>query len=131
MQPDVELTEHPAINNWSILESGSVKISEAGIMLSSAGGLDDINCTIVGPSTESDWTKIAVQQDVNLHNWIHSYMPQMPNYAVCTIHSARAHLGIILKEIMPGVLIKVGSYWQNGLPRGPPIDSQPVQWLVL
>ena len=75
--------------------------------------------------------RVEILNSINLHEWIRSYKPQMPNYAVCLLHSQISTRGIILKEIRKGVLIKIGSYWQMESPKGITSETRQVDWLVL
>ncbi len=48
------------------------------------------------------------QEHVNLHSWVRDYLPTFPNYAVGVYVSPAGSLGILLKEIVPGTMVKIG-----------------------
>jgi hypothetical protein len=122
--------EHPAVKSWIIEKSGSVKIREAGILSSEVIARYDKDWYVEGPSAENDWNTISGQH-VDLQVWISSYKPSMPNHAVCILQSIRSIRGVILKEIRPGVLIRIGVFAGNIENVDVHIKSELVDWLVL
>ena len=124
------MAEHSSVKTWLIEKSGMVRINEVSLASSSEATYDTpMNCILAVPSQESGWKKVDVR-NMNLHEWIRLYNPHMPNYAVCMLYSPIATRGIVLKEVRPGILIKVGCYWQMESPRAAPLESI-VEWLVL
>jgi hypothetical protein len=125
--------EHPAVKSWIIEKPGSVRIREAGILSSEVMALGGQDWYVDGPSAEKDWNTISPQKRVDLQDWISSYKPMMPNYAVCIFQSPPVNSirGVILKEIRPGVLIRVGVFVGYTAEVDVHIESQPVDWLVL
>ena len=124
------MVEHSSVKTWLIEKSGTVRMTQVGLVSSSKETYEtSMNCILAAPSQDSGWKKVEVR-NVNLHEWIRLYNPQMPNFAVCLLHSRIASRGIVLKEVRNGVFIKVGCYWQMEAPQTVPLDIQ-VDWLVL
>jgi hypothetical protein len=90
-----------------------------------------IRCILVAPSTENDENRVVLQYGMDLDDWIQSYKPHSPNFAVCILHSQLASRGILLKQMEPGIMLKVGGYWQMERPNYEMPESQPVDWLVM
>ena len=107
---------HPTVSSWAITADGSVYIPEVALLTILAddvsillGAGESNNCDIEGPHKSNDWKKIE-KENVNLSQWLNGYVPEMPNYAVCTHFSPMVVFGLILKEVSPGQLIKVGTF---------------------
>ena len=66
------------------------------------------NCEIEGPDRD-DWEEIDTT-DMNLNEWLREYVPEMTNYAICTHFDEETVSGVLLKEVNPGQLIKVGNF---------------------
>jgi hypothetical protein len=128
------MLEHPAVKTWTIENTGCIRVEQAGIVSSSmtketqSGQFRCMLCHALGwrGRKQSDHSK-----DADLHDWVRSYKPYSPNIAVCLLHSSLASRGILLKQVEPGILLKVGSYWQfepsgQGMP-----ETQAVDWLVM
>jgi hypothetical protein len=133
IESNPHMVEHPALESWQIKESGCVRISLAGIVSSSCENqaTTPLRCIIVAPSPENDENALVTKHDANLHAWVHSYKPDSPNFAVCLLHSHLASRGILLRQMEPGILLKVGSYWQMERPGYVMPESQMVDWLVM
>jgi Heterokaryon incompatibility protein (HET) len=134
VESNPHMLEHPALKTWTIENSGCVHIKKAGVISSSLtngarGG--QLRCILAAPSAEGDENKLTVQQDADLHEWIRSYKPYSPNFAVCLLHSSLASRGILLKQMEPGILLKVGNYWQYEPPGYEMPEIQEVDWLVM
>ncbi|KAH0536394.1 hypothetical protein FGG08_006744 [Glutinoglossum americanum] len=127
------MAEHPSLDSWTVEDTGCVRILQAGIVSSSIEGplVGDIRCILVAPLADNDENRLVVQKNEDLHSWIKRYKPDMPNFAVCLLHSPLASRGIILKEIAPGFLLKIGSYWQMERPGYEGPKTQMVNWLVV
>lgn len=125
---------HPAVKSWIIEESGCVRISEAGIVTSTVSeNLFGESCKIIGPLPEDRWRRIGTRNGINLDDWVRSYKPEMRNFAVCTVYNSIFISGIILKEVGPGVFIRVAMF-SAFAPTGRTLmvpQSQQVNWLVL
>lgn len=100
-----EYVSHPTISRWVVNRDGTVHIPEVAL-LTILG--DDDNCEIEGPDKD-DWKEIDTA-DVNLNQWLREYVPEMANYAVCTHFNENCVSGLLLKEVNPGQLIKVGNF---------------------
>jgi hypothetical protein len=126
-------TENCALKSWSIEISGAVRIPEAAIVARSfdPAPFGTMKCSILAPSLSSD--RITTAHNVNLHDWIHTYRPQLPNYAVlCTQQSPYPTCGVILKEIRRGVLLKIGIFISPETTHDQQlIKIEKVEWLVL
>lgn len=128
------MLEHPALKTWTIENTGCVRVKQAGIVSSSLTNeapSGQLRCILAAPSAEGDENKLIIQQDANLHEWIRSYKPFSPNFAVCLLHSSLATRGILLKQMEPGILLKIGSYWQFEPPGYEMPEIQDVDWLVM
>lgn len=122
-----------------IENSGKVRISEACILSFGApvAGQTALDMYMHGPSVGSNW-EYVLQSNVDLGHWIRSYRPPKPNYAVCLQHTADFTYpsGIPLKEIRPGILVKVGVFFSTTVGEGgelPAIhfETRSVEWTVL
>jgi hypothetical protein len=115
-------------------EPGCVRIKEAVIVASSTEDpvAEPMPSVVFGPVIGlASGRVIMPQTDVDLHMWVRSYEPSFPNYAVCIFVSLKGSTGIILKEIAPGILVKIGSYWQDLVAELIIPESVSVDWLVL
>jgi len=138
IESNPHMLEHPALQSWTIEPTGCVRINKAGLTSSSFPSLtsnfppiSQLRCTLVAPSAENDENKLIIQQNVDLHAWVKSYKPWSPNFAVCILHSSLASRGILLKEMEPGIMLKLGSYWQYEPPGYGMPETQEVDWLVM
>lgn len=68
---------------------------------------------------------------MDLYSWVRAYRPSLPKYAIGTYISPAGALGILLKEIVPGVLVKIGSYWENNTALDNIPKSKVVNWIVV
>lgn len=101
------LIEHDSLKTWTIDVRGRVKMSQVGLL-----GPDVESCWVFnGPNPDDDWQHISLQYDVNLREYLDSYKPWMPNYAVTLVKPLLYTAGIILKEISQGVLIRIATFW--------------------
>ncbi|KAF8847487.1 hypothetical protein BDZ45DRAFT_811551 [Acephala macrosclerotiorum] len=132
IESNPHMTEHPALESWQVEESGCVRISQAGIVSSSCENqaTTPLHCIIIAPSPENDENLLVIHEG-DLHAWVHSYKSDSPNFAVCLLHSHLASRGILLRQMEPGILLKVGSYWQMERPDYVMPESQTVDWLVM
>jgi len=139
--------EHGTLKSWSIEKDGWVRISQVGLVeeIAPAVEYDSIHddkygfmCTIYGPMPDSgksyrdmeyDKARMDFQSGISLNTWLQSYLPEMPNYALCTRTSSKTVDGIILKELEPGELIKVGTFMIES--RRAVISLKTVNWTVL
>lgn len=134
IQSNQFVDQHPALSTWTIQRSGHVHITQVGIVSSSITSeplTEKIDCILAAPSPNVDDNRVVVQNPAELHEWIHSYKPWSPNFAICTGYSSLASRGIILKQMKPGTLLKIGSYWQMSPPKYELPASQEVNWLVM
>jgi len=93
---------HDTVKSWTIHQTGSVGITEVAIlMFSPDDSPQNQEDRVQGPCSHcANWRGIE-NQTMDLQEWLASYLPEMPNYAVCTFTSAIFVQGIILKEILP------------------------------
>jgi hypothetical protein len=125
---------HSSVDTWTVEEPGCVRIKEAVIVASSTEDpvAEPMPSVVFGPVIGlASGRVIMPQTDVDLHMWVRSYEPSFPNYAVCIFVSLKGSTGIILKEIAPGILVKIGSYWQDLVAELIIPESVSVDWLVL
>jgi hypothetical protein len=102
-----------SVNIWTIDPAGYVRIKEAVIVSSSreVAPADVISSFIFGPVIGASNDRIVMFQDnVDLYSWVRAYRPSLPNYTIGIYISPAGLLGILLKEIIPGVLVKIRSY---------------------
>ena len=124
------IVDHPSICCWTIEDSGSVRITEAGIVSSSL--LEQsapMLVTIHGASQKDNWKGWELQKDMDINKYLKSYDLSGPNYAVCIQHCSQATRGVILTEIRPGVLVRLAAYF--AMEATPYAETQAVNWLVL
>lgn len=74
---------------------------------------------------------VMPQENVDLHVWVGTYEPSFPNYAIAMFISSKGSVGILLKEIAPGFLVKIGSYWQDITTLNNFPEPESMDWLVL
>jgi hypothetical protein len=131
------MMEHPALDGWILEESGAVRISQVGMIRSE--NIANDHTYLIGPTRQSNWTKISIQEDICLHQWLRSCKPEMPNFAVCIVESTplREELGfdfitfgIVLKELRPGIFLRIAQFQMKTDTR-PVVESRSVEWLVL
>src|SRR5947207_6882199 len=88
------LVDHTSVCRWTIEDSGSVRITEAGIVSPSL--LDPstpILATIHGASQKDNWRGWELQKDVDINKYLKSYNLSGPNYAVSVQHCPQATRG--------------------------------------
>lgn len=129
--------DHPAVSTWQIQPDRSVEIREAGI-LSYTGqrrtGARSLSCTLVGPSAKAQVPLLVQKQmNIDLDQWIDSFMPSTRNFAVCLHHDLGIVDGLLLKELSSGELIKVGTYilTKRNAYQDPVPPSHSVDWRVI
>ena len=122
---------HPAIENWRIEPDGSVRITSAGIVSANPYSQAKIQCVLAVPSADADENQLRILHDHDLNTWLNSYKPFSPKYAVCLAYSTFSTRGVILKEMEPGVMLRIGNYWQIEPPSYPMPALQDVDWLVM
>jgi hypothetical protein len=123
-----------SVNTWTVDPAGYVRIKEAVIVSSSreVAPADVMSSFIFGPVIGASNDRIVMSQDdVDLHSWVRAYRPSLPNYAIGIYISPAGPLGILLKEIVPGVLVKIGSYWENATTSPNIPKSKAVNWVVV
>jgi hypothetical protein len=127
------LIEQPSVRHWTIENSGSVRIPIAGIISTSyVEHSTPLRVTIHGASpavTGDIWRGWALQEDVDIQQYLKSYGSWGRTYAVCIQQCPQASRGIILTEIKPGVLVRIAVYWT--LDSTAAVEEQIVAWLVL
>lgn len=129
---------HPSLSTWTIDTDGGVNIGEAVIVSSTAMNATDVfQTTIYAPSR--DGTLWLEEQLVDLHEWTRNFLPPGPNFAALLASGEMGPTGILLKELEPGIMVKIGNF----LPDTEPVDfdapdshwnppeAQSVGWLVL
>ncbi|KAJ4245094.1 hypothetical protein NW757_010104 [Fusarium falciforme] len=129
---DFQVTPHDSVDSWVIEGSGgSVRIPEAVIVSSSERNYDsEMPSMAMAPVVGDTTRRLVSMQHVNLHEWVNSYEPTFANYAVCLFTSSSVSIGILLKQLRPGVMVKIGTYFQDlGLYKVP--NSEKLGWLVL
>lgn len=106
--------DHPAVSTWMILSDGSVEMSEVGIV--SYTGQDrsmnrNLTCTLIAPDLASPASLIVDKQiGMDLDVWVDSFIPTTRNFAICLHHGLGIVDGILLKQVSPTELVKVGTY---------------------
>lgn len=130
------LSPHPTTDTWTVEKNGCVCITKALIVSSSTHEPGNESRTrpavVFGPIVGSGNHRLILPQpNMDLHQWIHSYEPSFPNYAVSMFISPKASVGVILKQIAPGVLVKIGSFMENAVTDYLLPDAQEVHWTVL
>jgi hypothetical protein len=134
IKSDPKMSADDSVNTWTIDPTGYVRIMEAVIISSSRedAPADTMPSFIFRPLIDTGNDRIIMPQaDVDLHSWVRAYQPSLPNYAIGMYMSPTGSLGILLKEIVPGVLVKIGSYWQNATTPDNIPKSKVVDWIVL
>jgi len=121
--------EDASLRSWEIKDTGMVTIRRANIVSTSEEDQSQpSHYTLMAPIGRRQLCKYKHY----LHHWIKSYKPKMRNYAVCLSRTADATSssfgwGILLKEIQPGMLIKVGVWHHTGHIRS---VTKEVHWSV-
>ncbi|KAL6407298.1 Heterokaryon incompatibility [Ilyonectria robusta] len=105
---DHEWKVHDSVHSWTIEGSaGCVRISDAAVISSSERQYDQaMGSTIMAPvGGEATGRQVGVQH-VNLHEWMKSFDTKFANYSVCLFTSPLGSMGVLSKQIEPGVMIK-------------------------
>lgn len=133
IEQNLHMTEHPAVESWCIGNCGYVRIRSAGIVSSTGENQAKLplRCIVAAPCPRGNQNRLVVHQSIDIHDWVNSYKPDLPNFAVCLFYSPLASQGILLRQIEPGILLKIGSYWQMESPKYAMPESQVVDWLVI
>lgn len=123
---------HPSIETWMIESTGAVRVENVVIISSSmeeSSGelLSAIYAPVVGESTGM----VELQEHVDLHVWVKAYEPSHANYAVSLFASSIGSIGVLLKELTPNVLVKVGIYYLNASRNWALPDTRHVKWLII
>lgn len=120
------MIEHPSLKTWKIDVQGRVKMSQVGLLDPTIESCWIFN----GPDPDHGWRRISYQHNVNLREFLNSYTPWMPNYAISLVQPVLYTGGIILKEVSHGVFIRVATFWIHSRQ---PLIVQPrlVDWTVL
>lgn len=123
---------HPSVSTWIVEATGTVRICEAVIVASANSTTSEkMPSVIFGPVLGGQIGEIMPQENVDLHYWVSHYEPSFCNYAVCLFSAPKATVGILLKELAPGFLVKVGSYLENARNERETPIARSVNWLVL
>ncbi|KAH7010354.1 hypothetical protein EDB80DRAFT_572561 [Ilyonectria destructans] len=130
---DHEWKVHDSVHSWTIEgTAGCVRISDAAVVSSSERQYDEaMRSTIMAPVVGEVTGRQVGVQHVNLHEWMKSFDTKFANYAVCLFTSPLGSMGVLLKQIEPGVMIKVGTYFQDPCPQCKAPDAEKLNWLVL
>ncbi|KAH6662338.1 hypothetical protein B0J14DRAFT_287743 [Halenospora varia] len=134
IKSDPNMSPDDSMNTWTVDPTGCVRINEVVIISSSreVAPADVMSSFIFGPVIGASNDRIVMpQEDVDLHSWVRAYRPSLPNYAIGIYISPTGSLGILLKEIVPGVLVKIGSYWENAAASHDIPKSKVVNWVVV
>ncbi|KAL3475922.1 hypothetical protein BJX99DRAFT_258999 [Aspergillus californicus] len=131
-------TPHPSVRMWTINADLSVDIHQAAIISYTGqmrSGNHPLVTNMVAPyADDSDFSHGRHQNDVDLDNWVNSFVSQTRNFAVC-LHYGLCIDGILLKELVTGDLVKVGTFDSELLPpllaTYPPPETYNVNWHVL
>ena len=125
-------TPHPSIETWTIESTGAVRVENAVIISS---GTEEPNgellSAIYAPVAGESTGMVELQQDVDLHVWVKAYEPSHANYAVSLFASSFGSIGVLLKELAPNVLVKVGIYYLNASHNWTLPDTRHVEWLII
>ncbi|KAL3444155.1 hypothetical protein BJX65DRAFT_311122 [Aspergillus insuetus] len=132
-------TPHPSVRTWTINADLSVDIHQAAI-ISYTGqvrspGDHKLLAKIHAPNADgSSFRQSRAEEEVDLDDWVDGFVPQTRNFAVC-LHYGLITDGILLKELVTGDLVKVGTFGFKVLPsplaNHPPPKTYQVIWHVL
>jgi hypothetical protein len=131
-------TPHPSVRTWTINADLSVDIHQAALISYTGqvrSGNHALLTNVVAPhADDSDFSHSRHQDGVDLDNWVDSFVPQTRNFAVC-LHYGFSIDGILLKELVTGDLVKVGTFDFELLPTllatYTPPETYSVDWHVL
>lgn len=148
MQDSIFLEDDPSLASWKIDGFGRVHISEAVIDAASDRTRQPSICLVVAPSITAkalnfkaypplkDQEQSKVHGDLSL--WVHYYKPITHNYAVSLCRGRTHSNGVLLKEIEPGILIRIGYYHEYEPDPNepepeelPPYERRRVDWVVI
>jgi len=122
---------HSSVDTWVLEPTGCVRIAQAAIVSSNAMSTNhEMMSTLFAPVSGSD-VRVPMPHRLNLHDWVKTYQPWAANYAIALFVTHCGSGGILLKELRPGILVKVGTYLEDHTsePMLPLLES--VDWLVL
>lgn len=148
MQDSVFLGDDSSLASWKIDHLGRVHISEVVIDAASDRPRQPFICLVVAPSITAETLNFnaypmheenddsTIRGDLSL--WIYYYKPATHNYAVSLCRGRTHSTGVLLKEIVPGVLIRIGYYheYEPG-PNDPepeelpPYERRRIDWTVI
>ena len=98
--------DHPTVKCWTVESDGSVTITSAAIMASTAG-TNNFDATIYGPDV------VGRVQETSFHQFFESVEPNLPKYAIQIARAQQGNvLGIILMRISQGsdYLVKIADF---------------------
>lgn len=120
--------EHPTLQGWTVNEDGTVQIKNCAVSASTSAK------TAVGAGRQAFLWGYDLGDDrsaVDLDEWVQTFYPEYgPTWAIALYSDDLQDVGIILKEIMPSKLIKLGNYsLLHGDGHFAP-QQQEVDWLI-
>ncbi|KAG2411668.1 hypothetical protein HFD88_009224 [Aspergillus terreus] len=132
--------EHPSVQTWTLQPDHSVHISQASIIsYTGQRRLKNPDCKrgiLVDMRAPGLNQRVSLRGrtsiDVDLDDWVDSYLPPTRNFAVC-LHYGPPTDGVLLKETVSGDLVKVGVFiLQDSHPHVDPLaTTYHVDWRVL
>ena len=133
----IDVSDHPAVAEWVILENGTVLIQSAGVMTSSEQAYfpktsGSLLCFEVHTNVEDGATD-------DFHQKLKELFGGQIVHAVALYQDGLVQTGILLcqqdetcEDGQPIYLVKVGVYWINGQTVRPDLpDTTSVDWIVL
>ena len=141
---------HPAVATWKILEDGSVRITQAGVLTTqhlAEQNDSEVDDMIIAPVLNDDGNITSDTEveaiDQKLQPWLESFSnaENAPNFAVClyqqiylTQDIPGPQVGLLLKQVGQRgeqlLLVKIGQYYTRSL-FAREIETCEVDWLVL
>ena len=126
--------ENDSLRCWEIEPTGSVRVRKVALTLPTHDTtVTDSTWRICAPSLDGTYPQL-LQENADLHEWVKHYRPETANYAICTFSNEEypsSMGGILLKEVRPGILIKIGSYYRFEANTSERLEICDVDWLVL
>ena len=130
---DSGMLPHETTTTWVVESTGCVSIPWAVVVssavLASAEDRQDLPSAIF--ATNAGPLASPYVQQMDLHDWVQMTGPELANYALCLFTSPLGSTGILLKEVSPGLLVKVGTYFQNITHGNRLPSSSQLDWRVL
>lgn len=125
-------TPDTCVDTWVIEPTGAVRVEHVVIISSSMEeSSGELSSAIYAPVVGESTGMVELQESVDLHAWVRAYEPSYPNYAVSLFAASVGSVGVLLKELSPNVLVKVGIYYLNASHNFVLPNTRRVKWLVI